>query len=154
MAVSFVLDRSYPTAPFSALYLFGRRQDIGFQKSVGGSPRKRHHIRFWAANIDPELGNGDFAYWTQMLRIDPSQSHIWVGAGTADIGFGLQSMTFRISHRVNRDADFEREHIVAALRSSGCITEERYIEAGEPVGTHFITDGRIFHARLVPCASA
>jgi hypothetical protein len=152
MAVSFVFDRSYPTAPFSALYLFGRRQDIGFQEDVGGSPRKRHHIRFWAAGIDPESRSGDLAYWTRRLRIDPSQSHIWVGAGTTDTGFGLQSMTWQISHRVDRDADSEREHIVATLRLTGCIAEERYIEAGEPVGTRFITDGRIFHARLDPGA--
>ena len=52
MAVSFVLDRPYPTAPFSSLYLFGRKQDIGFQKAIDGSPRKRHHIRFWALNAE------------------------------------------------------------------------------------------------------
>lgn len=149
MAVSFVLDRPYPTAPFSALYLFGRRQDIGFQKGIGDSPRKRHHIRFWAASIDPELGVGDLAYWTRRLRINPLQAHIWVGAGTTDTGFGLQSMTWQISHSVDRDADSEREHIAATLRGSGCIAEERYIEPGEPVGTRFITDGRIFRARLV-----
>ncbi len=149
MAVNFVLNRSYPTAPFSALYLFGRRQDIGFQENIGDSPRKRHHIRFWAANIDPQFGNGDLAYWTQKLRIDPSQSNVWVGAGTTDIGFGMQSMTWQISHKVDRHTDLEREHIAAMLRSSGCLTEERYIEPGEPVGIHFTTDGRIFHARLV-----
>ena len=149
MAVSFVLDRSYPTAPFSALYLFGRRQDIGFQEDVGDSPRKRHHIRFWAANIDPESGTGDLAYWTRRWRIDPSESHIWVGAGTTDTGFGLQSMTWQISHRVDRHADTERDYIVGALRKAGLITDERFIEAGAPVGTRFVTDGRIFHARLV-----
>ncbi len=52
MAVSFVLDRPYPTAPFSSLYLFGRRQDVGFQKAIDKSPRKRHHIRFWALSPD------------------------------------------------------------------------------------------------------
>ncbi len=148
MAVSFLLNRSYPTAPFSALYLFGRRQDIGFQKDVGDSPRKRHHIRFWATDIDPQ--DGDLAYWIRRQNIDPSQSNVWVGAGTTDTGFGLQSMTWQISHKVDRDADSEREYIVAALRDSEGITEERYIEAGEPVGTRFITDGRIFHARLTP----
>ncbi|WP_051469738.1 LssY C-terminal domain-containing protein [Chelativorans sp. J32] len=149
MAVSFVLNRSYPTAPFSALYLFGRRQDIGFQEDVGDSPRKRHHIRFWAANIDPESDIGNLSYWTRRWRIDPSRSDIWVGAGTTDTGFGLQSVTWQISHRVDRHADSERDYIVTALRNAGCIAEERYIEAGEPVGTRFITDGRIFHAWLV-----
>src|SRR5262249_30566629 len=39
MAQSFVLNRPYPAAPFSTLYLFGRGQDIGFQKAIGDSPR-------------------------------------------------------------------------------------------------------------------
>ncbi|MDQ8732094.1 LssY C-terminal domain-containing protein [Bradyrhizobium sp. LHD-71] len=150
MVVSFVLNRSYPTAPFSALFLFGRRQDTGFQEDIGDSPRKRHHVRFWAADTDPESGIGDLAYWTRKRRIDPTTSHIWIGAGTTDTGFGLQSMTWQLSHRVDRHADSEREHIAATLRAVNCITDERYIDAGEPVGTHFITDGRIFRARLIP----
>src|SRR6185312_13000062 len=48
MVRAFVLNTPYPTAPFSTLYLFGRGQDIGFQKAIDNSPRKRHHIRFWA----------------------------------------------------------------------------------------------------------
>ena len=48
MIRAFVLNSPYPTAPFSTLYLFGRGQDIGFQKAIDDSPRKRHHIRFWA----------------------------------------------------------------------------------------------------------
>ena len=48
MVVAFAFNRPYPAAPFSTLYLFGRGQDIGFQKAIDGSPRKRHHIRFWA----------------------------------------------------------------------------------------------------------
>jgi hypothetical protein len=45
MIVAFVRNSPYPTAPFSTLYLFGRGQDIGFQKAIDDSPRKRHHIR-------------------------------------------------------------------------------------------------------------
>src|SRR5262249_61226972 len=41
MVRAFVFNTSYPTAPFSTLYLFGRGQDIGFQKAIDGSPRKR-----------------------------------------------------------------------------------------------------------------
>ncbi|MFC5586844.1 LssY C-terminal domain-containing protein [Nitratireductor kimnyeongensis] len=148
MATCFVLDRPYPTAPFSSLFLFGRRQDVGFQQCLGNSPRKRHHVRFWAANADPEFGPDDVAFWTRGPRIDPSTSHIWVGAGTNDTGFGLQSMTWQISHKVDRDADAEREHIVAQLLRSGCIEEHHFIEAGGHVATHFTTDGRIFHAQL------
>ncbi len=41
MARAFVLNTPYPTAPFSTLYLFGRGQDIGFEKAIGDSPRRR-----------------------------------------------------------------------------------------------------------------
>ena len=44
MIRAFVLNTPYPSAPFSTLYLFGRGQDIGFQKAIDNSPRKRHHI--------------------------------------------------------------------------------------------------------------
>src|SRR5215475_8990741 len=43
MVHAFVLKTPYPSAPFSTLYLFGRRQDIGFQREIDNSPRKRHH---------------------------------------------------------------------------------------------------------------
>ena len=46
MVRAFVLNAPYPTAPFSTLFLFGRGQDIGFQKAIDDSPRKRHHV--WA----------------------------------------------------------------------------------------------------------
>lgn len=149
MAVSFVLNRPYPAAPFSALYLFGRRQDIGFQEDVDNSPRKRHHVRFWAADVEPETEIGNLAFWTRRQRVDPERSHIWVGAATTDTGFGFQSMTWQISHRVDRHADPERDHVMSALHDAGRLGEERYIEAGAPIGTRFITDGRIVHARLM-----
>jgi hypothetical protein len=148
MIKSFLLNRSYPAAPFSALYLFGRKQDLGFQQDIDGSPRKRHHIRFWAADADPETGLGNLAYWTTKRPAVSSQPRIWVGAGTTDTGFGLQPMTWQISHRVDRHADRERDHIVAALQAAGLLRDARYIEAGAQVGTRFISDGRMFHARL------
>ncbi len=52
MAKAFVLNRPYPAAPFSTLYLFGRGQDVGFQCAIDNSPRKRHHVRFWGCPLD------------------------------------------------------------------------------------------------------
>ena len=63
MVVAFVLNRSYPAAPFSTLFLFGRAQDVGFQKAIDMSPRKRHHVRFWALSLernDEPLNNPEF----------------------------------------------------------------------------------------------
>src|SRR6202007_1806045 len=51
MVQAFVFNSPYPTAPFSTLYLFGRGQDIGFQKAIDNTPRKRHHVRFWALSL-------------------------------------------------------------------------------------------------------
>ena len=51
MTRAFVFNSPYPTAPFSTLYLFGRGQDVGFQNAIDNSPRKRHHIRFWALSL-------------------------------------------------------------------------------------------------------
>jgi LssY C-terminus len=51
MVRAFLFNSPYPTAPFSTLFLFGRGQDIGFQKAIDNSPRKRHHARFWALDL-------------------------------------------------------------------------------------------------------
>ena len=150
MIVRFVSDRPYPAAPFSPLYLFGRPQDIGFQQAVGNSPRKRHHVRFWAADAEPPAQFSSLAYWTQNQTADFETATIWIGAATIDLGFGFQSLTFQVSHRVDRHADPERDYIIQALGSAGRIMQESMIEAGAPVGTHFISDGRVVHARLRP----
>lgn len=69
MIVAFVCNSSYPAAPFSTLCLFGRGQDIGFQKAIDDSPRKRHHIRFWAlALAHAEETVGTAAFWLNADR--------------------------------------------------------------------------------------
>src|SRR4029077_5735038 len=80
MARSFVLNSPYPTAPFSTLYLFGRGQDIGFQKAIDNSPRKRHHIRFWA--LDTALADitwGTPKFWLNTDRPAQNASVYWIG---------------------------------------------------------------------------
>jgi hypothetical protein len=41
-----VFKRPDDEAPVSTLYLFGRKEDLAFEKPVGGSPKERHHVRF------------------------------------------------------------------------------------------------------------
>ncbi len=87
MVVAFVFNRPYPSAPFSTLYLFGRGQDIGFQKAIDGSPRKRHHVRFWAAPLERgEETLGTAAFWRNEDRPPLDEPALWVGAGTRDTG--------------------------------------------------------------------
>ena len=44
---SVLLDRPYHAAPVSPLFYLGRREDLAFEKPVGDSADRRHHVRFW-----------------------------------------------------------------------------------------------------------
>ena len=149
MLVTFSLNKPYPTAPFRSLFLFGRRQDHGFQIEIGDSPRRRHHVRFWAANIDPEIDLGNFSYWTKKHGIDPKEAHIWVGAGTLDTGVGLSSLTYQITHRTDKNIDKERDYILESLRTANIVKDERYVNSGSNVVGKYFSDGKILAADLI-----
>lgn len=151
MVRAFVFNRPYPAAPFSTLYLFGRGQDIGFQKAIDDSPRKRHHVRFWAqdaANARTNARTLDF--W---LNTDRPQSHeraLWVGAGTRDIGFSLTWLTFQLTHATDADTNVERDHIISVLNGCGAIRHATLFKPGDQLSrvNHYITDGEIAVAEL------
>ena len=120
MARAFVLNEPYPTAPFSTLYLFGRGQDIGFQKAIGDSPRRRHHVRFWAKSLDEvPAGPVTASFWLNTDRPDPERCVQWVGAGTRDTGLSLTRLTFQVTHATDADSDAEREYIVESCGAAG-----------------------------------
>ncbi len=153
MVRAFICNSPYPTAPFSTLYLFGRPQDIGFQKPIGDSPRKRHHIRFWALDIAyAEETVGTAAFWLNTDRPPMDKPSLWIGAGTKDTGFSLTRLTFQVTHATDADANAERDYIVAELTRKGLIGDAVSYEAGEhlPVErvNHYITDGTVSVARL------
>jgi hypothetical protein len=153
MVCAFVLGRSYPTAPFSTLYLFGRGQDLGFQRAIGGSPRKRHHVRFWAKSLaDLEAGSDMASFWLNTDRPDGGTSLLWVGAGTKDTGFSLTRLTFQVTHATDSDTNAERDFIVGALAGAGVIGEAILYQTGDQLVTdhvnHYVTDGEIAVAEL------
>ncbi len=159
MARAFVLDRPYPTAPFSTLFLFGRGQDIGFQQAVGGSPRKRHHVRFWAKSLGAIESSADMAsFWFNTDRPDEESSVLWVGAGTKDTGFSLTRLTFQVTHATDSDTNAERAYIVEALRSCGSIADVTLYQTGDRLMAsdvnHYVTDGDVAVAELVDRAPA
>jgi LssY C-terminus len=145
-----LFNKPYHCAPFKPLFLFARRQDHGFQQPIGKSPRKRHHIRFWAANLNPDADPADFKYWNTKHKIDPSKPLIWVGAATEDIGIGLTALTAQITHRTDKDIDEEREYILGSLRGVSAITDEHYVDSDRTVEGKYISDGRILTATLLP----
>ncbi|WP_089773561.1 LssY C-terminal domain-containing protein [Ruania alba] len=101
MIVSTLLRRSYPDAPVSPLFLFGRRQQFTYQQEVEGNPAKRHHVRFWPCPTGWRLPGGK--------KVD------WLAAGTYDRAVGLSHFTLQITHRIDAEIDAERDHILATL---------------------------------------
>jgi hypothetical protein len=152
MVVAFVLNRAYPDAPFSTLFLFGRGQDVGFQKAIDMSPRKRHHVRFWALSLkrsDEPLNNPEF--WLNADRPPIDEPALWVGAGTRDTGLSFTKFTFQFTHATDNDVDAERDFIVAELKMSGAIGDVVLRRAGETLVArvnHYVTDGEVAAASL------
>ncbi|MFZ2077333.1 MAG: LssY C-terminal domain-containing protein [Xanthobacteraceae bacterium] len=155
MICAFVLNSPYPTAPFSTLYLYGRGQDFGFQKAIDNSPRKRHHIRFWALSLArAEATVGTASFWLNTDRPPHNAQVLWVGAGTKDTGLSLTQLTFQITHATDSDTNAERDYIIAELRNNRVIEDVNSYRSGqrlslEPVN-HYITDGEVTVARLTP----
>jgi len=106
IAYSVLLDRPYADAPVSDLFVFGRKQDLAFEKPVGGSASQRHHVRFWNSK---ELGRGGVP--------------LWIGAVTFDRSVGLSHWTGMITHHIGPDIDTERDGLFADLRKGGWLTE-------------------------------
>ena len=106
IANSVLRDRPYADAPVSNLFVFGRKQDLAFEKPVGANASRRHHVRFWNSK---ELGRGGVP--------------LWIGAVTFDRGVGLSHRTGQITHHIGPDVDAERERLFADLRNSDWLTE-------------------------------
>ena len=64
---SVLLDRPYREAPVSSLYYEGRKQDVAFEKLVGDSADRRHHVRFW---LTLEQGVEGRAVWLGSATFD------------------------------------------------------------------------------------
>jgi len=131
-----ITNKSYPTAPVSSFYLFNKKQDLAFQLEVAGSPRKRHHVRFWKT---PKR------WWL------PGGFHAdWVGAASYDRSVGFSGLNFQFTHRIEADIDVERDYVVNSLRGTPHVHKiyrvDRYASGfrGRNGGGDFIqTDGNL-----------
>jgi hypothetical protein len=153
MTRAFVLNSPYPTAPFSTLYLFGRGQDIGFQKAIDNSPRKRHHIRFWALSLTrAQEPWGAASFWLKTDRPPDDERVVWLGAGTRDTGLSLTRLTFQVTHATDSDTNAERDYIIGELGKNRAIEAVQVYRPGEHLPTehvnHYVTDGEIMLASL------
>jgi len=117
--VDTVLDKPDPTAPVSNLFLFGRKEDLAFEKPIGHSPRERNHVRFWRSENTDE------------------GRPIWIGAATRDVRVELSSNTKEITHRISPDVDAERDLLLGELTEAKRVTGTRWID-----GFHHELQGR------------
>ncbi len=106
IAASVAFRRPDPHAPVSNLYLFGRKQDLAFEKPVGGDARKRHHVRFWKSD---QLGSAGVP--------------LYIGSATFDVKVGLSRDTIQVTHHISPDVDAQRDELIADLVKAGRITK-------------------------------
>jgi len=119
-------------APVSALFLFGRKQDLAFELPVGDSPKQRHHVRFWR--------------WDKLKDGRP----VWFGAATFDERVGLSHTTGQVTHHIGPDVDAERALLMSGLQKVGWVKEEYFVDGFQvsPEGRNgggdpWRTDGRL-----------
>jgi hypothetical protein len=141
IAVDTVIDRPDPNAPVSSLYLYGRKEDLAFEKPVGHSPRERHHVRLWKA---PETKG-----WRPL----------WMGSATHDIGVELSHTTGQVTHHIAPDVDAERDLLLAELTGAERVSGVRWIAGYQTVlqgrnggGDPWHTDGRLPEITLTESA--
>jgi len=136
---SVVLRRPYRDAPVSNLFYQGRREDLAFEKPVGASADRRHHVRFWQALKQGEEGRP-----------------VWLGAVTFDRDVGFSRYTGQVTHHIAPDIDAERDGLTNDLKAAKVVAAIYEVSGLGPTllgrngeGDPYFTDGEIKVSRLV-----
>jgi hypothetical protein len=130
---SVLLRRRYPGAPVSNLFYDGRRQDLAFEKLVGASARRRHHIRLWLT-LDGGL----------------EQRPVWLASTSFDRAVGFSHYTGQVTHHIAPDIDQERDLVIRELTRAGLLSQIYQVSGVSPTingrnggGDRYFTDGEI-----------
>jgi hypothetical protein len=130
--LSTIYEWSYPNAPVSSLYLFGRKQDLAFEIPLNDGPG-RHHVRFWATSYDPKKPlDSKIMHWQNRNTHVQKDNLFWVGAASLDVGIGYIRHNFQLTHEVDPDTNKERDLIVKNLRAKGLVKKVEKVKVGEP----------------------
>jgi len=136
---SVLLHRPYHDAPVSPLFYLGRREDLAFEKPVGDSADRRHHVRFW-----------------KVLDEGQEKRPVWLGSAAFDRGVGVSHYTGAVTHHIAPDVDANRDLLAADLEAAH-VVEAKYQVTGVGVtltgrnggGDPYFTDGEVWVLRLV-----
>jgi hypothetical protein len=126
-------NKDYLQMPMSILYLFGRKQDFGYEMAEPiAMVASRHHFRIWKA---PFTWDG---------------KEVWVGAGTHDIGFAKDHRNGSVTHKIDPAVDGERYNIGSSLQKTNKVKSLAYYLPSNPVqdaknatGDGYHSDGRL-----------
>jgi hypothetical protein len=110
ISIDTVFKKPDDQAPVSNLYLFGRKEDLAFEKPVGNSPKQRHHVRFWKTG---KTFDG---------------RPVWIGSAAFDIGVELSRTTGQVTHHISADVDAERDLILGDLSKAGLLQSTHWID--------------------------
>ena len=139
IGVDTVLERPYDEAPVSNLYIFGRKEDLAYEKPVGDDPRRRRHVRYWRSPQPDEEGRP-----------------VWWGAVSYDKSVGLSHTTGQITHHISPEVDGERDRLFDDLKKTGRLTSieaidefHKVLEGRNGGGDPWHTDGRLMLGVIV-----
>lgn len=154
-----IFKQPYPTAPFSRLFLFGRKQDIGFQIQTGKhpTPRHRHHIRFWQLDDESERPHHHLTFWENIFQLFPiKKRQIWIGTATHDVSpFAFRIQNLQITHKIDAETNRERDFVINTLQRANILRRTEILHAGDPISfrgqtfrTNIVTDGTLHVVEL------
>jgi hypothetical protein len=126
-------NKDYLAMPMSTLFLFGRKQDFGYEMAEPiAMVASRHHFRIWKA---PFTWKGQ---------------DVWVGAGTHDIGFAKDKRNNSVTHKIDPAVDGERDNIGSSLQKANKAKSLTYYLPPDPIkeaknatGDGYQSDGRL-----------
>jgi hypothetical protein len=128
---SFLFGGRYRYSPVSALYVFGRAQDVALQRART-SIHERNHLRLWLAP----------------MRVEGQR--VWIGQISRDIGVRFTSKTF-VTHKIDPDVDETRDFLIQDLWYSQALKSFGYVKGvgaatyseprGNLTGDPYFTDG-------------
>lgn len=125
-----IKGKGYDAAPMSTLYMYGRPEDMAFEKMLNTFTH-RHHLRIWKA---PALA--------------PDGRQMWLVVADHDNGFDVRPGV--ISHSVDPNVDLERAKVGADLGMTGLVAAEELVSVSNPArsgltatGGKWESDGRL-----------
>jgi len=131
IATASLAHQPYPTAPVSALYVFGRVQDLAFERPTN-DVQNRGHIRLWQT--------------TQRLGGQP----VWLGQASYDHGIELSGTSALPTHHISPAVDVERDAVGIDLARTGLVVTEAHAAFTPPVfvaynggGDYYASDGEV-----------